>query len=80
MWILLGLKGLKETALLKSTHYESIFLFSPPFLSSLKLLSVSRAGKRPTKSSSVSSVRSCSKFSKLQLVHIHHKAVGVLSF
>ena len=27
---ILGLKGLKETALLKSTHYESIFLFSPP--------------------------------------------------
>ena len=57
------------------------FVFTPlrRFLSSLKLLSVSRAGKRPIKSSSVSSVRSRSKFSKLQLVHIHHKAVGVLS-
>ena len=40
MWIL-GLKGLKETALLKSTNYESIFLFSPPFVDSFLVSNVS---------------------------------------
>ena len=40
MWIL-GLKRLKEMALLKSTHYESIFFVFTPFVDSFLVSNLS---------------------------------------
>ena len=81
LYVAVRAKRVKRNGTSKHPLWNNFFLFTPFVYSFLvsNFFSVSQAGKRPIKRSSVSSVRSCSKFSKLQLVHIHHKAVGVLS-